>query len=668
MMRTHDRHVWPRLLIALTFGLSLIPALLWLLGRRHFPVAQASLLLNPFASPLSTDPYANELDVSLDHNVTVTYNESISLTSVTSRTFAVYGSQSAIFTGTYSLSNLSRTVMLDPARNFFPGERLDATVTTATLTLTGEHPIRSIVWQWWATVDDGSGVFAPHPVSPTFGGGDSTAVALGDLDNDGDLDAIVANAGNQPQNVRLNDGTGRFLPHPVSPTLGAGNSTAVALGDVDGDGDLDAIIANDTGQAQDVYLNDGTGQLTPHPVAPTFGAGNSTAVALGDVDGDGDLDVVVANDTGQAQDVYLNDGTGQFTPHPSAPTFGAGDSTAVALGDVDRDGDLDAVVANASGQPQDVYLNDGTGQFTPHPSAPTFGAGNSTAVALADLDGDRDLDAVVANDGAAQEVYLNDGTGQFAPHPSIPTFGSGNSTAVVLADVDDDGGLDAVVANDTGQAQDVYLNDGSGRFTAHPIKSTFGAGNSTDLALGDIDGDGDLDIVVANDGGQVQTVWVNRDEVDLGVSKSATSGGPLEPGDPLTYTIVYSNAGPRTATNVVITDIVPITLTDLSFASSGAQITPTGSVSYTWLVEDLSPGEGGIITITGIVNPSSSALYILTNRVTITTTATLLADVNLENNESIVSNNVASFRVYLPLVMKSCHLYLPVILKGYAGP
>jgi len=503
-----------------------------------------------------------------------TYDEPISATTVTSRTFAVHAMQTGLLTATHGVANAGNTIVVTPTHIFHPGELVQTTATTDTLNLSGQGPISPTVWQFRAAVgvgnDLGSGVFAAHPSSPTFGGGASTAVVLGDVDGDGDLDAIVANDGGA-QDVHLNDGTGRFAAHPISPTFGAGESTDVALGDVDGDGDLDALVANysfpigqpqdvylndgtgrfaahpisptfgaclsyaaalgdvdDDGdldalvanytQAQDVYLNDGTGRFAAHPISPTFGAGRSRDVALGDVDGDGDLDAIVANYSfpiGQPQDVYLNDGTGRFAAHPISPTFGAGDSWDVALGDVDGDGDLDALVANSSNQAQDVHLNDGTGCFAAHPSAPTFGRGNSWDVALGDVDGDGDLDAIVANYNEPQDVYLNDGTGRFAAHPISPTFGVGDSASVALGDVDGDGDLDAIVANYsflTGQPQDVYLNDGTGRFASHPISPTFGAGESRAVALGDVDGDGDLDAIVANSAA-AQTVWLNRHRV-----------------------------------------------------------------------------------------------------------------------------------------------------------
>ena len=108
---------------------------------------------------------------------------------------------------------------------------------------------------------------------------------------------------------------------------------------------------------------------------------------------------------------------------------------------------------------------------------------------------------------------VNDGNGNFSPHPTTPGFGGGNSAKAALGDLDNDGDLDVVIANITGgdgeNAETVWLNDGLGNFSAHPTAPTFGAGNSDDLELGDFDGDGDLDAIVANTFGEAETVWLN---------------------------------------------------------------------------------------------------------------------------------------------------------------
>jgi hypothetical protein len=507
-MRPPERHVWPRLLATLILSLSLTVALLWLLGGTRLPAAQADPLARPLFAPLptGTDPIPNALNVPITSNVSIAFNEPISLTSVISRTFAAYGSQSPIFTGTYSLSNLSRTVTLDPARNFFPGERVDATVTTATLNITGEQAISSTVWQFWAAVGGGSGRFADSGQS--LGSADSIGVALGDVDGDGDLDAFVANSyrsESTANKVWRNDGMGAFAE---TQSLGNSASYDVTLGDVDSDGDLDAFVANVYG-ANKVWWNDGTGTFTDS--LQSLGSADSMSVALGDVDGDGDLDAFVANyggGTGEANKVWRNDGMGTFTD--SLQSLGSSASTAVALGDVDGDGDLDAFVTNNFNQADKVWRNDGTGTFT---ETQSLGGADSFGVALGDVDGDGDLDAFVAtmdydhSSGEANKVWRNDGTGTFTETQSL---GSAPSYDVALGDLDGDGDLDAFVANRAG-ANKVWRNDGTGTFTDG--NQSLGSADSLGVALGDVDGDGDLDAFVANFGyayGEANRLWLNR--------------------------------------------------------------------------------------------------------------------------------------------------------------
>ncbi len=151
-------------------------------------------------------------------------------------------------------------------------------------------------------------------------------------------------------------------------SLGSLSSYGVALGDLDGDGDLDAFVANSGiyGDQNKVWLNDGTGTFTDS--GQSLGNTHSADVALGDLDGDGDLDAFVTN-WSDPNKVWLNDGTGDFTD--SGQSLGSSDSWGVALGDLDGDGDLDAFVANSYGEPNKVWLNDthyveispGTGKY-----------------------------------------------------------------------------------------------------------------------------------------------------------------------------------------------------------------------------------------------------------------------------------------------------------------
>ncbi len=574
------------------------------------------------------NPLSNTVTAPLTSTVSITYSQSMSASTVTTQTFAIHAMQTGLLSQTYGVNG--GTISLTPTNSFKPGELVQVSATTGTLNITGTAPLSPTVWQFWTKAGVGPAIF--NELTSTFGGGDSRGVALGDVDGDGDLDAVVANISNQAQDVHLNDGSGAFSPSADS-TFGGGNSIVVALGDVDGDGDLDAVVANWIA-AQAVHLNDGSGSFSPS-ADTTFGSGSgsSSAVVLGDVDGDGDLDAVVANYSGAAQDVHLNDGRGVFSPSADT-TFGGGNSRDVVLGDVDGDGDLDAVVANW-GVAKNVHLNDGSGAFSPSADS-TFGGGWSYGMALGDVDGDGDLDAVVANLGAAQAVHLNDGRGVFSPSADT-TFGSGSSYGMALGDVDGDGDLDAVVAND-GAAQDVHLNDSSGVFSSS-ADTTFGGGSSRDVALGDVDGDGDLDAVVANLGTALD-VALNEVLPDLSLVKNV-SPATVAAGGTLTYTLTFSNAGNGAASGVVITDYLPISVSVSSVISSGdVVITRTFSSQTAEVFETsaVSAGQGGIITITAQITDSIYITSTINNSVEITTTS---VDSDTSNNTSNVDVTVS---------------------------
>ena len=181
------------------------------------------------------------------------------------------------------------------------------------------------------------------------------------------------------------------------------------MGDLDGDGDLDAFLAMAGGRnfplANRVLFNDGSGSFTD--TGQSLGDTYSDMVALADLDGDGDLDAFVANDDLFANDpantVWLNDGSGFFTD--SGQRLGDSRSTDVDLADVDADGDIDAFLANP-GVPDDLWLNDGSGFFASS-GQPIGGTEQNLQAALGDLDGDGDPDAFLIGGGAGERVYLN---------------------------------------------------------------------------------------------------------------------------------------------------------------------------------------------------------------------------------------------------------------------
>jgi hypothetical protein len=136
-------------------------------------------------------------------------------------------------------------------------------------------------------------------------------VVLGDVDADGDLDLVVGNTNNQTSKLYLNDGSGGFSATGTAVGSVIENTQSVVLGDVDGDGDLD-LVAGNGGQTNKLYLNDGSGGFGTTGLAVGSDTDSTQSVVLGDVDGDGDLDLVAGN-SGQTNKLYLNNGSGGFS-------------------------------------------------------------------------------------------------------------------------------------------------------------------------------------------------------------------------------------------------------------------------------------------------------------------------------------------------------------------
>ncbi len=457
---------------------------------------------------VQTNPAGNDRTIIGTGIISANFNRTFDFASVSTRTFTARGRQTGIYKGSY----LPGSILFDSTAAFKPGEEIVVTLASNLEAQADAAPLRPFAWQLRAAVLTGTGNFKLDPQS--LGNASSLDIALGDLDGDGDLDAFVANGamlgptGGQNNQVWLNGQGGNPVgKFSLGSTINDGKaSTGVTLGDLDNDGDLDAFVTN-WGQPDEIWLNDGHANFSnsTHPGHNLGGSSFGRAAALGDFNGDGYLDAFVANED-EPNTVWLNtaDGSGHFTlveDLQSNLVNSFAESWDVAAGDLNNDGALDVFIVNDA-QPHEVWFNNGAGSFY---LAHSFG-GNppSRAVALGDLNRDGFLDAVVANGfglGYPSEVWLNNRNGSFTK--TAQALGQENSLSVALGDVNADGFLDLIFGNVGPNT--VWLNNGSASFSQ--AKAMAETNTTYGLALGDVDEDGDLDLFVAN--ASPNELWLN---------------------------------------------------------------------------------------------------------------------------------------------------------------
>ncbi len=456
----------------------------------------------------------------------------------------------------------------------------------------------------------------PPTSAATFG------VALGDFDNDGDQDAVAISA-YYGVDVYFNNGSGTFTLSAQYATGSNGDFYGVHVTDVDNDNDPDIIaIPFYTSTPLTILFNNGAGVFYPISISSSIATYNA---AVGDIDGDNDIDIFLPNSGGGSGKVFKNNGMGTFTLYQTV-TGARGHSA--ALGDLDNDGDLDAFMVENSTYGYSVFLNDSTGNYTQ--LGTTMGA-NGSFVALGDLDQDDDLDAWVGKMNNTSEIWINNGSASFTLHSTITT--GSYCKSVNLYDFDNDGLLDIFLGFYSSTPQ-VWQNLGDLTFTLcyqAPVGSS-----SHGQAVGFLNNDPYLDIYSGlfsnTDGDYVflnaspyieypSSPYCPYDTTTYNVVMTGTPGGTfasVQPGldldsatgdiIPVTsipgfYTVQYTIPGCSVSTSVTI-----ITM-DMGTSVSNTTITANqDSAAYQWV-----DCNNGFIPLPGDTNqtftPSQSGNY-----------------------------------------------------------
>lgn len=332
-------------------------------------------------------------------------------------------------------------------------------------------------------LNNGSGTFG----APIRSAGADTvnAIALADFNGDG-LDDLITADGDGTVSVLLSRGNGKLQSISSAPV--GGEVTGLISADFNGDGLTDLATINagtyHQGNTVSILLNNGSGTFNN---VSTYPVGNDpTAIVAGDFNGDGKMDLAVANYLDDTVSILINQGQGKFA---AAATYSAGKGPySIAVGDLNGDGKPDLVVADYSDTTVAVLLNNGSGLF----SAPTLYqvGGSPNSVVVGDFNGDTspDIAASVYSTGTVQ-VLTNNTRGVFTTGPTLTT-GAG-AYSLVAGNFDGNGNLDLAVLTGANGA-DIFLNNGAGGFNS---PTTLAIASARSLVVGDINGDSHADLV-----------------------------------------------------------------------------------------------------------------------------------------------------------------------------
>jgi uncharacterized repeat protein (TIGR02543 family) len=385
-------------------------------------------------------------------------------------------------------------------------------------------------------------------------GSSPRGLAVGDLNLDAKPDLVVANYDTAAISLAQN----LCSPHVLAAgSLGAPvafpaglNPSSLAIADLDGDGELDVVVVNESSDSVSVFRNTGsTGQLNsgipPLPVSFPTGS-HPYALAIADLDGDGKPDLIVANQLGASISILRNTSrpgqldTNSFAPRVDFPLSGI--PTSLAVGDLDGDGQPDVAVGVAGAAVLSVFRNTSqigcldTNSFAARLDFPL--TGEPRAATIADLDGDGKLDIIIAN-GSGSTITILPNTsipGQLDAHSfSAPvTFPTGQlPRAIAIGDLNGDAKPDLVVANYGDSTVSVLANRSlPGRLDAGAFapRIDYSAGpQPRGLAVVDMDGDDRPDIVIIN-GGSGVSILPNSAQavqpvfVSTAITRPTTSG------------------------------------------------------------------------------------------------------------------------------------------------
>lgn len=409
----------------------------------------------------------------------------------------VFGRWSGVVDGEVSLEGDGSTLKITPEGSLSAGEWVTVGLARdAVAALDGGTLEGGYNWSFWVETAAASLSFEQIAAVSVREPGSTAQVQAygayaGDLNQDGWSDFVVPNEITNDLRIFLGDGAGNYDDFSIVPISQGDRPSPNEGADIDGDGDIDFIVGSANGVFVHVFKGDGEGGLTQ---TQNLAAGERVrGVCLADFENDGDPDIIATSFLANRVALFTNDGTGRFSLLPR--TLDAGDGEwSCAAADMNADGLVDVTIGSRTSNELAVLLSDGAGNFIEANRIPANG--DPWMLAAGDIDRDGDVDIAAANANAKSlTVAMGDGLGGLASPVSydLSEDGEGFPLAVDLGDLDGDGDLDVVTSDFRTRLFLIHENQGDGTLLRQP-NQLFALEAASCAILHDRDNDGDLDI------------------------------------------------------------------------------------------------------------------------------------------------------------------------------
>ena len=428
----------------------------------------------------------------------------------------------------------------------------------------------------------GNGSFANPIILATSDWSGPIAISAGDFNNDSCLDIVVANYDMHNIGIFLGHGNGEFQPQVPYSINGAYGPLSLSIGDSDNDGRLDIFVAYDWSSNVAVFLGHGDGTFSHKIIYYTGSNSQLSSIITADFDKDGRLDVAVAVLSMNKVDFLFGSGNGTFQRQKSFFTVAYSIPNSLAAGDFNNDGNVDIVVSDTEPEHEHllILLGKGDGDFFIHSKYASKINSLLCSIVIGNFNNDSLLDIIVANSDAKQVgVFFGYGDGTFTSLTSYPTNNINVPISIAVGDFNSDNRTDLAVADYQSPIVGIFLAYIDVSFVDRTTYFTGTAASPAGMVVRDFTNDGQLDVVVGNDGTHDIDILINNGKGQFSMQTAYSADSTFYP----TFIIAYDFNGDKQL-DIAVANSVKDTITLLyglktnTFGKSRVYSTGTNSI------------------------------------------------------------------------------------------